>query len=114
LLQSQIVDYIRLTFLCIPTYLAYPVVGFKALGDFDVSMINQKWWIANFIFSIIIIPLCIWLYKEVSYKNIHKKWVKFLVQSSAGTRVSKAMEFIKELDDWKTNDTKLMTEPEHK
>jgi len=101
LLQIQIVNYVRLTFLCIPTYLAYPIIAFKALGDFDISTVNQKWWIANLAFTILIIPICFWLYDQVSYKNIHKKWVKFIILNSAGTRVSKAMEFMKEIDELK-------------
>lgn len=99
MLQTHIVDYMRLTFLCIPTYLAYPIIAFKALTHFDiVSHLNGNWWTGQIIFSIALIPLCIWLYNQVSYNNIQKKWVKYIIQKSSGTRVTKAMEFIKELE----------------
>jgi hypothetical protein len=100
LLQSHIADYIRLTFLCIPTYLAYPVIAFKALADFDItSQLSKNWWIAQLAFTILVIPVCVWLYRQVSYKNIHKKWVRNIIEKSAGNSVSKAMKFIKEIDE---------------
>jgi hypothetical protein len=99
ILQSHIVDYVRLTFLGIPTYLAYPIIGFKVLANFNIVSISHNWWIAQFIFTIIIIPICIWFYNQVTYRNIHKKWVKFIIENSAGKRVSKAMEFVKDIDD---------------
>lgn len=99
ILQTHIVDYMRLTFLGIPTYLAYPVIAFKALTNFDiVSQLHGNWWTSQIIFSIILIPVCVWLYMQVSYKNIHKKWVRFIIQKSSGSRVTKAMEFINELE----------------
>lgn len=103
LLQSHIADYIRLTFLGIPTYLAYPVIAFKVLVNFDiVSQFSHNWWMVQLAFTIILIPICIWLYSQATYKNIHKKWVKYFFEKSAGTRVSKAMEFVKDIDDMKS------------
>ena len=101
LLQSHIVDYLSLAFLAFPTYLAYPVIAFEAVDAYRVLDMSHNWWIANIVFSILITPLCIWLYKQVSYKNIHKRWVKNFVQSSAGKRVARALEFVKEVDEMK-------------
>ena len=102
LLQSHTADYIRLTFLCMPTYLAYPIIVFKVLGNFDiVSKLSHNWWIAQLAFTIILIPVCIWFYNQVTYRNIHKKWVRYIIEKSAGTRILKAMEFVKEIDGMK-------------
>ncbi len=102
MLQSYIINYIRLTFLVIPTWLAYPVILFKAVANFDIiSQFYRPWWQWNIAFTIIIIPICVWLYRQISYKNIHKKWVKFIIEKSAGSSVTKALEFIKELDELK-------------
>jgi formate-dependent nitrite reductase membrane component NrfD len=100
-----------IAFLCLPVYLAYPMVGFKALGNFDLSTINSSWWTANIIFSVAILPLCIWLYMQVSYKNIHKKWVKFIIEKSGGNTIRKAMEFTKEIDDIKKESLELERKP---
>ena len=106
LLQAHIVDYVRLTFLAIPTYLAYPILAFKALTNLDiVTLFATKWWTAQIIFSLLIIPVCVWLYRQVSYKNLHKKWVHFIIKNSVGNAVSNAMQFIKEIDEYKKENT---------
>jgi hypothetical protein len=102
LLQAHIVDYVRLTFLAIPTYLAYPILAFKALTNLNiVTLFATKWWAAQIIFSLLIIPVCIWLYRQVSYKNLHKKWVRFIIKNSVGNSVTDAMQFINEIDEYK-------------
>ena len=107
MLQTHTVNYMRLAVLCIPTFMAYPIGVSKAITDFDFTTLayfditahyHGNWWTVQIISSIVLIPLCIWFYREVSYKNIHKKWVKNIIQKTSGTRVAKAIEFIKELE----------------
>ncbi len=63
LLNTHIVDYMRLTFLVMPTYLVYPVIAFKALLNIDIfSKFTGPWWAAQIVFSILMVPVCIWLY----------------------------------------------------
>ena len=50
---------------------------------------------------IVLVPLGIWFYKEVTYKNIERKWVKNFIEKSSGKRVAKALGFLKELQDLK-------------
>jgi hypothetical protein len=102
LLQAHIVDYVRLTFLVLPTWLAYPLITFKALTNIDIiPYVNHNWWIGQLIFTALIIPVCIWLYRQVSYKNLHKKWVRYIIIKSTGYSVTKAMEFINEIDEFR-------------
>jgi hypothetical protein len=110
ILQTNILNHARLVILCIPTFLAYPAVVSKAIKDLDlkafaefdiIAKSNGSWWTAQLVASIVLIPLCVWFYREVSYKNIHKKRVKDFIQKSSGTRVRKAIEFIKELESLK-------------
>lgn len=109
-LQTHILNYSKLTVLFIPTFLAYPVIltkvikdfNIKALADFDIiTQSNGNWWTVQLVAFIILIPLGFWFYKEVSHKNLHKKWVKNFIQKSSGTRVTKALEFLKELQSLK-------------
>jgi hypothetical protein len=110
ILQTNFLNYARLTVLCLPTFLAYPVVVSKALkdlnlkmfGDFDIIAASQgNWWNAQFISTIVLIPLCIWVYQQISYKNIDKAWVKKFIQRSSGARVRKSIEFMNELQSLK-------------
>ena len=112
LLQTHILNYAKLTVLFIPTFLAYPTILTKVIKDFDIKALadfdimtksNGSWWTVQMVAFVILIPLGIWFYKEISYKNIDKKWVKKFIQKSSGTRVTKALEFLKELQDLKHN-----------
>ncbi|TMI87558.1 MAG: hypothetical protein E6H08_19235 [Bacteroidetes bacterium] len=112
MLQTHIINYAKLTILFIPTFLAYPAIftkvikdyDIKALADFDIiAKSNGSWWTLEMVAFIILIPLGIWFYKEVTYKNMDKKWVRNFIQKSSGTRVAKALEFLKELQSLKHN-----------
>lgn len=105
-LQTHMLNYAKLTVLFIPTFLAYPVIltgvikdlNIKAFAGFDIiKQSHGNWWPVQLVAFIILIPLGLWFYKEVSYKNLHKKWVKDFIRLSFGTRTTKALEFLKEL-----------------
>jgi hypothetical protein len=113
MLQTHVINYAKLAILFIPTFLAYPVIltkvikdfNIKALADFDIiAKSNGSWWTLELVALIILVPLGIWFYKEVSYKNMDKKWVNNFIRKSSGTRVTKALEFLKELQSLKDND----------
>jgi len=109
-LQTHILNYAKLTVLFIPTFLAYPVILTKVIKDFNIKalagfdIIKQSggnWWSVQLIVFVVLIPLGIWFYNEVSYKNIDKNWVKKFIRQSSGKRVTKALEFLKELQSLK-------------
>jgi len=110
MLQTHIINYARLAILFIPTFLAYPIIITKVIKDFDIKALsdfdimessNGSWWTVELVALIILVPLGIWFYKEVSNKNMDKNWVKNFIQKSLGTRVTKALEFLNELQDLK-------------
>jgi hypothetical protein len=112
MLQTHIIDYAKLSILFIPTFLAYPAIitkvikdfHIKALAEFDIiAKSNGSWWTLEMVALIILVPLGLWFYKEVNYKNIDKNWVKNFIQKSSGTRVTKALQFLKELQGLKHN-----------
>jgi hypothetical protein len=98
MLQTHNADYIRLSFLVIPTYLAYPLIVFKAMGDFDISQVNADWWLAQLIFSLLILFPSIWMYRQLSYHNIYKPWVQKLLKKLSGKYVTDAMSFVREME----------------
>jgi len=112
ILQSHMLNYARLTVLFIPTFLAYPVILTKLIRDFHITafgnfdIITQShgnWWSAQLVAFIILVPLGVWFYREVSYKNIQTEWVKKFIRKSSGARVTKALEFLKELQSQKND-----------
>jgi hypothetical protein len=98
MLQTHNADYVRLSFLLIPTYMAYPIIFFKAVGGIDISGINADWWLAQFIFSLLIMFPCIWIYRQLNYRNIHKKWVRRWLEFLSGKHIANAMRFVSEME----------------
>ncbi|MEO8110810.1 MAG: hypothetical protein ABI594_12290 [Ginsengibacter sp.] len=107
-IQIHLLDFVRLSVLCIPTFLSYPVVVSKAFTDLNITIFGDfdllkksggAWWSAEMIAYIILIPLGIWFYKQVSSKNMHKKWVARIIKKSSSARVAKASEYLNELDE---------------
>lgn len=101
LLQSSIIKYLRLVFLNLPFYTAYIIIGFKIFLNTDIVARGDKnWWISQITISILFIPLSIWLYNKISYKNMHINWVRRLIENAGGKSISKVMDFIKELNEF--------------
>ncbi|MFN8357909.1 MAG: hypothetical protein U0Y10_25840 [Spirosomataceae bacterium] len=113
MLQTYIINYVKLTILFIPTFLAYPTIITKVIKDYHIQYLadfdiiaksNGNWWTLQFWMFMVLVPLGVWFYNEVSYKNMDKKWVKNFIQKSSGTRITKALEFLKELQRLKRDD----------
>ncbi|MDQ3021658.1 MAG: hypothetical protein M3R36_13975 [Bacteroidota bacterium] len=102
LLQTHVLDYFRLSFLAVPFWFIYPVAGLTILsGESLFHGDTRSWWIAQIIISLISIPVSIYFYRQVSYKNIHKRWVRFLIVNAGGKSVTRAMEFLREINEFK-------------
>jgi hypothetical protein len=106
MLQTHNLDYARMVILFIPACLAFPTVVLKALKDLHIDAFANKdmmtftgghWWTAQIATMLSLIPLGLWCYNQLSYKNLHKKWVRNFIQRSSGKRVRKAVECMKEL-----------------
>jgi len=58
-------------------------------------------WIINLTAVALFIGLSVYLYKKLTYKNIHIKWVKAFIEGFGGKKLIKAMEFMNEIEDYK-------------
>lgn len=110
MLQTHIVNYVRLAILFIPTFLAYPTLVTKVVKDYDIKFLsdfdiiassNGNWWTIQLWVCIVLIPLGVWFYNQVSYRNIDKPWVRNFIDQSSGKRVAKALTFLNELQSLK-------------
>ena len=107
MLRAHIVNFGRLAVLCIPIFLAFPMVVSKAVEDLGLSGLSfmdirsgypGDWWAIQLKCTIILIPLCVWFYWKVSYKNVHIKWINKTIQHFSSPRVTKSIEFLNELE----------------
>lgn len=102
--KIDMLQYIRLLMLSIPFYLSYIILGFHTILDIDLfTQADQKWWVAQIIFSLILVPVAIWLYRKIHYRNIHIPWIKNLVESAGGKSVAQAMVVLRELEKFEQN-----------
>lgn len=106
-IQSNSLNFVRSSVLFIPALLSFPVVISKAIIDFKLKpfsnfdilkQTNGNWFTAEIIAFAILIPLGIWFYNEITYKNVNKKWVKNVIEKASGKRVRKVVEYINELE----------------
>ena len=106
-IKANNLHFLRLSVLFIPALICFTVVVPKAIRDlkfnsilgFDIiKQTNGNWWAAQVIAFIVLIPLGIWFYRAVNYKNVHKNWVKNLIEKASGKSVRKTVEYIKELE----------------
>ncbi len=103
MLQSYIIIYLRIGLLQFPFYLAYIIIAFKIFFGIDIWQNgNLTWLIIQLAFSVMLIPLTLWVFKKISHKNMNIPWVKYLIESSGGKTVVRAMEFLNEIEDYNT------------
>jgi hypothetical protein len=62
---------------------------------------DATFWIIQIPVTLFFTFISIWLYKNLTYENIHKKWVRIMMDSFGGKTMRKAMEFLKEIEDFK-------------
>jgi hypothetical protein len=103
MLQSFIIIYLRIGLLQFPFYLAYISIAFRMFFGIDMWQNgNLTWLIIQLAFSVLLIPISLWIFKKISHKNMNIHWVKYLIESSGGKTVTRAMEFLNEIEDYKT------------
>ncbi|MEO9210028.1 MAG: hypothetical protein ABI208_02970 [Ginsengibacter sp.] len=60
----------------------------------------MKFWFISFPVALLFFLASLWLYKNISLKNVHKKWFKILFSSPEWCHLTKAAAFLKEIQDF--------------
>lgn len=111
-LKTHLLDFIRLSVLTIPAFLSFPVVVPKFFADLNINIFkdfniieqtNGNWWIAQSLAFTILIPVGIWFYRQVTPQNIHKYWVRHLIHRTTNKSVSKAVQYLNEIEELKAD-----------
>lgn len=99
--QIHLVLYLKIAILQVPFFLAYIILGFWLFFGINIwDAGDSTWLISQIVLGLLFLPLSIWAVKTISYKNIHIKWVNMLISGSGGKKLSMAMEFLKEIEDY--------------
>ncbi len=94
-LQSSIVNSIRIGWLQLPFYTTCYISN-KLLTAGSI-----QFWIIQVSVTLLFIWLAVFLFRNISLKNSKKRWVKHLLQGYGLSRVSKAMDFLEEIEEFK-------------
>jgi hypothetical protein len=63
-----------------------------------------KFWLISVPIALLLTLLAIWLYRNLTPENMHKKWVNTLIKSTPEyTSVMEAQEFLNEIEEFKTS-----------
>ncbi len=94
-LQAAIIRHFRILCLQLPFYVTI------FIPDVLLKEGSITYWTVQAIVIALFTVAAIWLYRNISYKNMHKKWLKKLLEGDGGTTVSKAIAFIEEIEEFK-------------
>ncbi|PWT72241.1 MAG: hypothetical protein C5B59_16175 [Bacteroidetes bacterium] len=94
-LQSSIVNSVRIGWLQLPFYTTWHLANKLAVTG------SISFWIIQISVTLSFALLAVFLFKNISLKNGDKKWVRNLLRGYGLSRVSKAMDFIKEIEEFK-------------
>ncbi len=82
--------------------MAYVFIGAKTMWNIDLwSVGNQLWLMSQFAFSLLLVPIVIYVVSRLNHRYINKSWVRLLITNLGGGRITEAMAKLKELDEFK-------------
>jgi hypothetical protein len=94
-LQLSTINIVRILFLQTPFYSTF----FWSLQWIKNDPLS--FWLIAFPITLFLILISIWLYRNISYKNVNKKWFKMLFNSPEWTSLTKASAFLNEIENFK-------------
>ena len=62
---------------------------------------GATFWVINLVIVSGFVVLSVYLFRKLTYKNVHIKWVKAFIESFGGKQLTNAMEFLKEIEEYK-------------
>lgn len=101
-LEAFMLFFLRLVIMMVPFYIAYMLVFFKLLFGINLWQIGTVfYWNIQIALSLVLVPVAIWVAAKISSKNLHIRWVKWLVATTGHLRVMEALKYMREIEDFK-------------
>jgi hypothetical protein len=94
--------YLRASLMVLPFYFAFLLMFCKLVLGIDLYILgDQQWLVAQAIFSVFMLILAVFLYRQLSPKNIDKPFVRFLMQGT-GSQALEALNSVKIIERFET------------
>ena len=92
---------IRLMAFMLPLYMVYVVIGLNLVFGWDVLAYSDKMFLwANLLVSLIFIAPAVWVFRNLSFKNIGNPVIRALVHGGGGKQMIAALEFLESLQEF--------------
>jgi hypothetical protein len=94
-LQSSTIRIVRVLFLQMPFYTTWFIT--------PSSIVNRDpgFWFISLPVALLFVFFSVWLYRNINARNAHKKWFRLLFSGPEWTPVIQAIEFMREIDEFK-------------
>lgn len=91
--------FFKLILLSIPVWWAYAIVGLYLIFGFDVYPYLEPGFAESYLIvnGLLIIPL-LWFLSKLSYRNLHKNWVRKIIETVTSRKLKKALSFLKSIE----------------
>ncbi len=96
-LQASTLQIVRILFLQMPFYTSFWFTPKWVMSG------DPGFWFISLPITLLFVFFAGWLYWNINYKNVDKKWFKLLFNSPEWTSVTKAIHFIKEIEAYKND-----------
>ena len=90
--KIAIVHFLRMALMILPFHMAFIIVITDVLFNVDIIKVADPLWMI--LQTLVLIVPTIWIYRNLSPKNVNKKWVNWLLQGN-GSQINEAREFYK-------------------
>lgn len=61
---------------------------------------GTTFWLINLSIVALFVACSVYLFKTLTYKNIHRKWVRTFIESFGGKKLTAAMEFLNDIEEY--------------
>jgi hypothetical protein len=94
--------FFKLILVSISVWWAYAIIGLYLFWGFDIYPYLEPGFVNRYLLvnGLLIVPL-IWFLNQLSYKNLHIKWVRKVIESVTSTKIKKALNFLKVIETFK-------------
>ncbi|MGW8123072.1 hypothetical protein ACV07N_10485 [Roseivirga echinicomitans] len=99
-MQASFLWIVRLSFVQMPVFTTW-FISFEWIRESPVNF-----WAIQVPLVLFFTWLGIWLYRNINYKNVNKKWFKILFKNPEWTSVIDAMGFLEEIEEYKQENIK--------
>ena len=104
-LKLLIVTYTQMSFITIPLYPLIMIVGAKIFFHVDCWVPQHRMFLmANFLTGLLLFPLFIWLYRQLSKPDGKRPWVNDFLSGSGWNQAVLAQQFLNEIEVFEKED----------